>query len=54
MILYYTGRETQIWLDFSLKCKYLDADMHKRLYDNYDKIIGKLVNMSLQPDKWSF
>ena len=46
--------ETQIWLDFSLKCKYLDPDDHKRLYETYDKIIGKLVNMSLQPEKWSF
>lgn len=46
--------ETQVWLDFSLKCKYLDPDVHKRLYETYDNIIGKLVNMSLQSDKWSF
>ena len=46
--------ETQIWLDFSLKCNYINSNTHRRLYDTYDNIIGKLVNMSLQPDKWSF
>jgi four helix bundle protein len=46
--------ETQIWLDFSLKCKYLNEDSYNKLYKTYDFIIGKLVNMSLHPEKWNY
>jgi four helix bundle protein len=46
--------ETQTWLDFSLACAYMTAEDHSELFDNYDRIIGKLVNMSLQPEKWSY
>jgi four helix bundle protein len=46
--------ETQTWLDFSLACAYITAEVHSELYDIYDRIIGKLVNMSLQPEKWSY
>jgi four helix bundle protein len=46
--------ETQVWLDFSLKCEYINKDMYEKLYQEYENIIGKLVNMSLQPEKWSY
>ena len=46
--------ETQTWLDFSLACAYITAEDHSELYNIYDRIIGKLVNMSLQPEKWSY
>ncbi|MBU1678655.1 MAG: four helix bundle protein [Bacteroidetes bacterium] len=46
--------ETQIWLDFSLECKYIDKSQHEELYTIYDNILGKLVNMSLQPEKWVY
>jgi len=46
--------ETQTWLDFSLKCGYLNESEYQDLNTNYDSIIGKLVNMSLQPEKWSW
>ena len=46
--------ETQVWLDFSRKCNYISSDVYKSLNRKYDFIIGKLVIMSLQPDKWSF
>jgi four helix bundle protein len=45
--------ETQNWLDFSLKCGYISADAHKSLDEEYDDIIGMLVNMQRQPNKWS-
>jgi four helix bundle protein len=45
--------ETQNWLDFSLKCGYISADTHKSLDEEYDEIIGMLVNMQRQPNKWS-
>ncbi len=46
--------ETQTWLDFAANCKYITDDEHKVLYSDYENIIGKLVNMSLHPDRWSW
>lgn len=45
--------ETQSWLEFSLSCKYIDENDFKRLYEIYDKILGKLVVMMNQPEKWN-
>jgi len=39
--------ETQVWLEFSVKCNYLDATVGRELYTTYDNILGKLVNMIL-------
>lgn len=44
--------ETQTWLDFSLKCRYIDLKAYKALDREYDHIIGKLVNMARHPEKW--
>ena len=44
--------ESQTWLDFSLSCEYMTEIEHHSLIESYDKIIGKLVNMSLNPDNW--
>ena len=30
--------ETQVWLDFSLSCKYIDKEIHDMLFDKYDHI----------------
>ena len=46
--------ETQVWLDYALSCGYIDENTHTNLHEKYDNIIGKLVNMSLQPEKWSY
>ncbi len=46
--------ETQVWLDYSLSCKYIDEGTYQRLFQQYDNILGKLVNMSLRPEKWSY
>lgn len=44
--------ETQVWLEFSLRCKYISKELFDRLYNNYDQIIGKLVRMIDNPDPW--
>ena len=44
--------ETQTWLEFSVKCEYLDGETTKQLYQTYDQIIGKLVNMINNPAPW--
>jgi len=46
--------ETQTWLDFASNCKYITVDEHNELYETYENIIGKLVNMSLHPENWSW
>lgn len=46
--------ETQTWLDFALEFNYIGAKSHNRLYESYNNIIGKLVNMTKRPEKWSF
>lgn len=37
--------ETQNWLDFALKCGYIDEEIHQELDEAYENIIGMLVNM---------
>jgi len=44
--------ETQVWLEFSVKCQYLDATVARELYTTYDNILGKLVNMIRHPEQW--
>ena len=46
--------ETQVWLDFSLECKYMKEDVHNELYQTYEHIIGKIISMSTHPEKWAF
>ena len=46
--------ETQVWLDFSLSCKYIIEEEYNELNVTYENIIGKLVNMSLKPENWSW
>jgi len=45
--------ETQVWLDYSLDCGYISQTEHQKLFNEYDNILGKLVNMILHPEKWS-
>ena len=44
--------ETQVWLEYAVKCKYLDGEIGKELYQIYDNIIGKLVNIANNPKPW--
>jgi four helix bundle protein len=46
--------ETQVWLDYAFEFKYIEQEIYQELYEKYDQILGKLVNMSLQPEKWSY
>ncbi|HRW86785.1 MAG TPA: four helix bundle protein [Bacteroidales bacterium] len=46
--------ETQVWLDYSFECGYMQNEKYLELITEYEKIIGMLVNMLKRPDKWSF
>jgi four helix bundle protein len=45
--------ETQVWIDYSFECGYLSKENQLRLFNEYEKVIGKIVNMMNQPGKWS-
>lgn len=45
--------ESQVWLDFALECGYLNREKHEQLYKEYDMILGMLVKMIVEPEKWS-
>lgn len=46
--------ETQVWLDYSLECAFIERETYLRLNSEYEKVIGMLVNMMKHPEKWSF
>ena len=45
--------ETQTWLEFSINCGYINNEDYDFLMNEYENIIGKLVTMANQPEKWS-
>lgn len=44
--------ETQTWLEYAVHCGYLEADTARELFQEYDHILGKLVNMINKPTPW--
>jgi four helix bundle protein len=44
--------ETQVWLEFARQCQYLDDDLCAELEQAYDQIMGQLVKMMSQSEKW--
>ncbi|WP_172284470.1 four helix bundle protein [Chryseobacterium sp. LAM-KRS1] len=46
------ARETQTWLQFSLACKYINEEQFNNLNNQYNQIIGMLVSMINQSEKW--
>jgi four helix bundle protein len=46
--------ETQVWLLYAVSCKYIDSETRLRLNSIYDMILGKLVNMGMNSEKWTY
>jgi four helix bundle protein len=44
--------ETQVWIEYAVKCGYLDRKSGRDLHRIYDRILGKLVNMGNNPAPW--
>jgi len=44
--------ETQVWLQFAVKCGYLDREAAIALYQAYDEVLRMLVNMINHPESW--
>lgn len=45
--------ETQNWLDFAFHCNYIESNDHQSLNNEYNNILGMLINMQRYPEKWS-
>lgn len=46
------ARETQTWLQFAFACSYINEEQYNNLHNQYNKIIGMLINMMGQSGKW--
>jgi hypothetical protein len=44
--------ETQTWIEFSRRCGYLTTEQSAQLDEAYEAILGQLVVMVNQPEKW--
>lgn len=44
--------ETQTWIEFAVKCNYLDVETGRELYGTYNQVLGSLVNMINNPSPW--
>jgi four helix bundle protein len=44
--------ETQVWLDFATRCNYMESSLSSDLEIAYDKIIGQIVKMIEEANKW--
>jgi four helix bundle protein len=46
------GAETQVWIEFALRCEYISRDEANNLYLTYDRVIGVIVSMINSPEHW--
>jgi four helix bundle protein len=44
--------ETQTWLEFSVRCEYLEPEIGRALYKTYDEILSMIVTMINNPRPW--
>ena len=44
--------ETQVWLEFCVKCGYMSRDVAGALYLAYEEILKVLFTMSNHPEQW--
>ena len=47
------AEETRVWLEFALCCRYINQATFDELDTKYDLIIGQLVKMISEPEKWT-
>lgn len=45
--------ETQVWIQFAVKCGYWPPGTGRELYRAYNSVMGMLVRMSNQPENWT-
>lgn len=45
--------ETQTWLDFARDCGYINLEICTKYNQEYEHVLGMIVNMIKTPEKWS-
>mgnify|MGYP003463036342 CR=1 FL=1 len=45
--------ETQVWLEFAVRCSYSERPVAVDLYRTYEEIIGTIVGMIRHADQWT-
>ena len=46
--------ETQVWLQFAVRCGYLEREAGGALYQRYDRILATVVGMIRHPETWIY
>ena len=44
--------ETQVWLEFAVRCGYVDRDQARTLYESYERALATIVGMITHPETW--
>ena len=44
--------ETQVWLEFAVKCEYLIRNPAAEFYKTYDSVLSTIVGMINHPESW--
>lgn len=44
--------ETQSWIEFAVRCGYVERDLGKRLFKEYDEVLAMLVSMIVNRYLW--
>jgi four helix bundle protein len=44
--------ETEVWLDYSRDCKYIDTDQHEHFRVSYEEVRKMLISMMNAPEKF--
>jgi four helix bundle protein len=44
--------ETEVWIDYSLDCKYIVEEAHRGIMNSYEEVKKMLISMINNPDKW--
>ena len=44
--------ETRTWLEFSVRCEYMEKETGRELFKEYEEIISILVNMINNSNRW--
>ncbi|WDD30153.1 four helix bundle protein (plasmid) [Nostoc sp. UHCC 0926] len=44
--------ETQTWIEFAVKCNYINVEIGRELYGTYNRVLSGLVTMINNPTPW--
>ena len=44
--------ETQTWIEFAVKCNYMNIEIGRELYGTYNRVLSGLVHIINKPSPW--